>query len=127
MENVRISSEYVHIDLDSDTKCLTHNCGLEAVVITNGEARIAHSTYDVKFSYEHQEGYDEVTLVWITPRADINEKAEEILNKIRQSDGPKPTDTSMSLVDQLKRNQDKMKDDLLDSHNENLIDFLKRG
>jgi hypothetical protein len=103
MENVRISNEYVHIDLDSDTKCLTHNCGLEAVVITNGEARIAHGTYDVKFSYEHQEGYDEITLVWITPRADHRQKAEDILNEIRQSDGPKASDSDLSLVDFLKR------------------------
>jgi hypothetical protein len=120
MENVRISSEYVHIDLDQDTKCLTHNCGLDAIEITNGEARIAHSTYDVKFSYEHQEGYDEVTLVWVTPRADHRQEAEDILNKIRQSDGPKPSDSSINLVD-------KLKGDLEDSHNESLVDFLKKG
>jgi len=125
MENVRISNEYVHIDLDSDTKCLTHNCGLEAIEITCGEARIAHGTYDVKFSYEHQEGYDEVTLVWITPRADHRQDSLDILNKIRESNAP--SDSSMSLVDQLKRNEDKMKGDLIDSHNENLVDFLKKG
>ena len=115
MENVRISNEYVHIDLDSDTKFIPHNCGLEAIEITCGEARIAHGTYDVKFSYEHHEGYDDVTLVWITPRADHRQDSLDILNKIRESNGANPSDSSIDLVAQLKRNDAKMKGDLEDS------------
>jgi hypothetical protein len=110
---IRTDEEYIFIRLDQPYGIIRSGCENDALEVTNGVLKVSHVIYNVSFQTDVVEGYDNKDWIIIEPREDkLN--AEEILGKIRNSDGPR----SMSLVDQLKRHtsmEDKLKGDLEDS------------
>ncbi len=124
---IRTDEEYIYIVLNKSIGFITEDgCELDALKIENGVLQVSHQLYNVSFQHDVKEGYEDADWVMIQRRED-KLYAEEILHKIRESDGPKPSKTKLSLVEQLKRNEDKMKGDLEDSHNLRMKDFLAKN
>lgn len=126
---IRTDIENIYIPLNrKEYGVITEGCELNAIEYHNNELCISHQQYNVRFQHDVRDG-ESYDWIFISPRED-NLNADEILDLIRSRElqhTDEPKETKLTLVEQLKANEDKMKGDLQDSQILGMKDFLAKN